>query len=112
MGQGMSRLQIQTLLENLNGGDEDHPELKIKVYFQPPPNVQMQYPCIVYRRDSAVSLFANNKPYRFVQRYSVTVIDRDPDSAIPDKIAALSTSTFNRSYVADNLNHDVFNVFF
>lgn len=82
------------------------------VYFQPPPKVNMEYPCIVYRRDSIHSDHADNKPYRHKKRYQVTVIDRDPDSGIPDKVAALPQCSFDRRYVADNLNHDVFQLFF
>lgn len=82
------------------------------VYFQPPPNVDMKYPCIIYKRDAARTMFADDGPYRYTKRYQVTVIDRDPDSDIPDKIAALPMCTFDRFYTADNLNHDVFNLFF
>lgn len=98
------RLDLQTLLETLLGSRN--------VYFQPPANVQMQYPCIVYSRDNANTKFAGNKPYRHVNRYQVTVIDQDPDSAIPDKIAGLPMCSFNRFFAADNLNHDVFTLFF
>jgi hypothetical protein len=72
----------------------------------------MRYPCIVYKRDYAYTEFAGNLPYKYCKRYQVTVIDRDPDSPFPDKIAALPMCTFNRFFTADNLNHDVFNVFF
>jgi hypothetical protein len=99
-----TRLQLQSLLESILGTRN--------VYFQPPPNVQMQYPCIVYSRDAADTKFAGNKPYNRIQRYQVTVIDRDPDSGIPDKIAVLPLCTFNRFFVAENLNHDVYTLFF
>ena len=82
------------------------------VYFQPPSNVKMQYPCIIYHRDYADTEFAGNAPYRLTKRYMVTVVDRDPDSAIPDTVAMLPMCTFNRFYTADNLNHDVYNLFF
>lgn len=72
----------------------------------------MQYPCIIYKRDDVDTTFADNKPYRHTKRYLVTVIDRDPDSRIPEKVADLPLCTFDRFYVADNLNHDVFNLFF
>lgn len=98
------RLQLQTLLEGLLGSRN--------VYFQPPANVQMQYPCIVYSRDAADTKFADNNPYRYTKRYQVTVIDRDPDSGIHDKIAALPMCAHNRFFTADNLNHDVFTLFF
>jgi hypothetical protein len=82
------------------------------VYFQPPANVQLQYPCIIYHRDFANTAFADNDPYRYTKRYMVTVVDRDPDSAIPDKVANLPMCVVNRFYTADDLNHDVFNLFF
>lgn len=98
------RLELQTLLEELLGSEN--------VYFQPPANVQMNYPCIVYKRDTADTQFAGNKPYIYVKRYMVTVIDRNPDSEIPDKIAALPQCLFNRNYPANGLHHDVFNLYF
>jgi hypothetical protein len=82
------------------------------VYFQPPPNVILKYPCIVYHRDFAVTEFADNDPYVHEIRYLVTVIDRDPDSDIPGKVAALPKSLYNRFFTSDDLNHDVYRVFF
>lgn len=82
------------------------------VYFQPPTNVKLKYPCIVYHRDFAVTEFADDIPYMHELRYLVTVIDRDPDSDIPGKVAALPKSLFNRFFTSDDLNHDVYRVFF
>lgn len=82
------------------------------VYFQPPLNVNLQYPCIVYHRDFADTKFADDESYNHTKRYQITVIDRDPDSGIPDKVAALRMSLFNRFFTADDLNHDVYNVYF
>jgi len=82
------------------------------VYFQPPVNVQIKYPCIIYKRDNIVAKWADDKPYNLAKRYTVTVIDRNPDSDIPDKLAALRHCRFDRFYIADNLNHNVFTLFF
>jgi hypothetical protein len=82
------------------------------VYFQPPPNTQMKYPCILYSRDDVEAAHADNVPYRLTKRYQVTVIDSDPDSSIPDKLAALPFCSFDRHFATDNLNHDVYNLFF
>ena len=101
MGQ---RLELQTILEGILNSRH--------VYFQPPANVQMQYPCIVYKRDIAVAQFAGNKPYRYTKRYEVTIIDSDPDGQISDKVAILPMCTHNRFFTADNLNHDVFILYF
>ena len=72
----------------------------------------MEYPCIVYERDSRNTIHAGNLPYKSVKRYSVTVIDRDPDSDIPDKLANLPMCRFDRHFPADKLNHDVYKIFF
>jgi hypothetical protein len=96
------RLQLHQLLETFVDN----------VYFQPPTNLVMKYPCIVYERDSARTEFADDNPYKHLLRYAVTVIDRDPDSDIPSKVAAMRMSLFNRFYTADNLNHDVYSVYF
>ncbi len=104
MVQDPKRFQLQALLETLLGSRN--------VYFQPPTNVQMQFPCIVYKRDSADTEFADNNSYRYTKRYQVTIIDRNPDSGIPDKVASLPLCSYDRFFTADNLNHDVFNIFF
>lgn len=97
----MDRSQFQQLLKTFVDN----------VYFQPPQNHQIQYPCIIYKRDNADTKFADDKPYDIRTRYMVTVIDTDPDSDIPKQVALLPMSSFNRFYVVDNLNHDVYSVF-
>lgn len=82
------------------------------VYFQPPTNIQLKYPCIIYNRDYADTKFADDIPYSNIKRYMVTVIDQNPDSDIPDKIASMPMTLFNRFYTADELNHDVYVVYF
>jgi hypothetical protein len=82
------------------------------VYFQPPTNVQMEYPAIVYQRDTAFSSFADNSPYRVVNKYEVTLISRNPDESILNALASLSMCTHQRFFVSDNLNHDVFMLYF
>lgn len=83
-----------------------------KAYFQPPANIVMTYPCIVYNRDRAETVFADNSPYHNTKRYQVTVIDRDPDSDIPDKVQLLPMCLHERFFAADDLNHDVYNIYF
>jgi hypothetical protein len=71
----------------------------------------MNYPCIVYALSQIATKKANNKLYGSSNGYMVTVIDPDPDSAIPAKVLALPNSSFDRHFTADNLNHDVYNVY-
>lgn len=72
----------------------------------------MQYPCIVYSRDSIDTEHADNGPYRQMKRYQVTVIDRNPDSDIPDKVSALPMCRSSRHFTSDNLHHDIFTLYF
>jgi hypothetical protein len=83
-----------------------------RVYFQPPSDVQMEYPCIVYSLDNGSTRFADNKPYIYEQQYEVQLIGRGPQ---PDKfhqLVFLPKTLHSRSFVADNLNHDVFSIYF
>jgi hypothetical protein len=82
------------------------------VYFQQPPSTGMTYPCIVYKRDQETTQHANNTVYRHKKRYMVEVIDRNPDSMIPDTVSKLPYCSFSRFFVVDNLNHDVYNLYF
>ncbi len=99
-----TRTALQTLLETLLGSRN--------VYFQPPPTLQMGYPCIVYNLDNINTRFADNYPYSIEKRYLLTIIDKDPDSSIPDKIALLQKCQFERHFVTDNLNHNIFIIYF
>lgn len=96
------RLSLHSLLK----------EITSNVYFQPPENVQMAYPAIVYSRDGSTAERADNESYRLTKRYQVTVIDRNPDSDLPDQVEGLSMCTMNRWFASDNLNHWVFTIFF
>lgn len=82
------------------------------VYFQPPSNVEMVYPAIVYRREPGSQTYANNGPYNFTAKYDVTLITRNPDDDIFRKLSNTWLSRHDRFFVADNLNHDVFTIYF
>jgi hypothetical protein len=99
-----TRLDLQTLLEGLQEG--------VSVYFQPPPNVSVTYPAIIYNRDYASVKYADNQPYNTRLRWQITVIDQNPDSLIPDLIAALPLCTYIRHYTTEQLNHDIYNLYF
>lgn len=99
-----TRLELQALLVDALGSSH--------VYFQPPPTIKMVYPCIIYHRDYATTKHADNKPYGYQKRYLVVVVDQNPDSVIPEKVAALPKCIYDRSYTTDNLNHDAYRLFF
>ena len=86
-------------------------DLAPNVYFQPRSNVTMKFPCITYERSRSDTRFAGNLPYSRTKRYTLTVIDKNPDSEIVEKVAQLPMCTHSAFFVVDNLNHDVFDIF-
>lgn len=82
------------------------------VYFQPPESVKMNYPAIVYSINNIDNTFADDDVYMQYYSYKVIVIDKDPDSEIVKKVSKLPRCTFDRPYTSDNLNHDVFTLYY
>lgn len=83
-----------------------------RVYFQPPPSIKMEYPCIIYKRDDVQNFFSNDALYFGMKQYSVTVIDKNPDSLIHDKILSLRYCSFSTHFEIDGLNHDVYKLYY
>lgn len=98
------RLKLHEMLCSLLGSRN--------VYFQPPESVRMQYPAIVYGRDGINNTYADDGPYTSRVRYFVTLIDLDPDSLLVKKMASIPYCRYDRHYESDNLNHDVFTLYF
>ena len=105
-----TRLELHDILKHILGSIDSSYEKNL--YFQPPETIKMNYPCIVYKRASGDTQFADNSPYIYRVRYEITVIDENPDSLIPGEIAKLPMCIFDRNYTADNLNHDVYDLYF
>lgn len=82
------------------------------VYFQPPKNIQMKYPAIAYSLSGIDPRHANDKVYLLKHAYDVTVIDKDPDSEIPDRIVHFPLCRFSRKFESDNLNQTVFKLYY
>lgn len=98
------RLEFHEVLCNLLGSRN--------VYFQPPGTISIQYPCIIYSLQKVNSEYGDNFGYHKRDCYSVTYIDKNPDSIIPDQIGDLELSSFERYYVAENLHHNIYNVYY
>ena len=99
-----SRLELHAIFKEILGSNF--------VYFQPPASVKMTYPAIVYSRKNIENFKADDAVYRQKICYEATVIDKNPDSELVTKIACLPYCRFDRHYTADNLNHDVFTIYY
>ena len=81
------------------------------VYFQPPENTKLQYPCIVYEVGVGLRTPADNIKYLYNQGYSITYITKEPDTDIPDKILEMQYCTFERQFKSENLYHWIFFIY-
>lgn len=82
-----------------------------KVYFQPPSSIYLEYPCIIFELANYSSRHADNNIYLDWPRFTVTVISKNPESCIPDKLRYIRgdfIARFDRFFTFDNLNHWVF----
>lgn len=97
---------LQASLQELMGD-------KIKVYFQPPENLAIKYPCVVFERTNALTNYADNAPYQITKRYTVTLISKTADNEeLLDKLLQFPMSTYDRQFINDNLVHDVFSIYY
>ncbi len=102
-----ARLKVDTLLREVlkeNGKS-------IHLYFQPKAGFQLQYPCIVYSETRIRNNHANNRVYIQHPFYTVTVMDKDPDSKIKAAVSVLPKCTYDRSFISDGLYHTVFTIY-
>ena len=82
-------------------------------YFQPPENIKIQYPCIIYNLKNIDTRKANDILYKKRRSYDVTLITKDPDTKLVDDILeTFKYSRFDRHFVSDNLNHYAFSIYY
>lgn len=98
------RLDLQRLLEELLGSKN--------VYYQPPETIKMQYDAIRYSKKNIRSTYANGTKYSMRDCYELIVIAKRPDNPVIKKLLALPYCSYDRHYVADNLNHDVLTIYY
>lgn len=95
--------ELQSTFEELLGSRN--------VYYNPPTSVKMHYDAIVFNRSRIRNTFANNLVYGQSYLYEVTTITTDPDAPIIQKVSMLPGCSFDRSFVSDNLYHNVFTLY-
>lgn len=72
----------------------------------------MKYPCIVYGLDDIYSRKADNISYNNKRLYQITLIGKDPDTDVPEKILELDLSSYERRFKSDGLIHDVIRLYY
>lgn len=101
-----NRLTLHELLVKALGCD--------RVYFSPPS--KLVYPCIIYHRENPDVAFADNMGYTETNQWTITVIDRDPDSKIPQRLKGTFLHFYylskTREYATDGLYHYVYRLYY
>ena len=105
-----NRIKVHNMLSTLV--DIQEPDGDDHVYFNPPENIKIKYPAIIYSRNSIDNSHADDLPYLQNMSYQVTVVGVDRDSPISNKLSKMKCCRYNRSYIYDNLNHDVFTLYY
>lgn len=99
------RLEFDSKLREILGNDN--------CYFDPPTEEEMHYPCIMYNQPISSSRYADGVKYIRNKRYSVTVIDYDPDSKLANQLYnSFDYCYHSTSYVSDGLHHFVYDIYF
>ena len=100
-----TRMDLQLKLEDILGSEN--------VYFQPPESIKLKYPAIIYSHAGYKKKNADNRGYLVFKRYSVTLVYREPEKEdVIMKLLELPDCNHDTHYVADELNHDVFSLYF
>lgn len=98
------RLELHSLLQELLGSSN--------VYYQPPESIKMEYDAIRYSKKDIMSMHADDSKYVMRDCYELIVISRLPDRPVIKRLLALPYCSYDRHYVADNLNHDVLTIYY
>lgn len=95
------RIKLDTILRSIS----------TNLYYQPPSNLKLSYPCIVYSLEHDKVSYSNGKKYSIYNQYQITLISKNPDDPIHEKLSNLEFCRFDRRFISDNLYHDVFTIY-
>ena len=99
------RVSLQRKLESL--GDITH-----KVYYQPPDDITIEYPCIIYERSNIKNTSADDTVYQQTYSYNIIVAEKSPVSALVEEVSKLTGIRFLNHYVRNKIIYDSFTISF
>ena len=98
------RLELHALLVRLLGSSN--------VYHQPPENLALRFPAIIYERVDYAVEYADDRPYHSVRQWQVSVVSQEPTHPVVDKFMELLTAVFKTRYVVSGMQHDVVTIYY
>lgn len=91
--------------------DEVFRSLCPHVYYQTPESMKLEYPCIIYSRETIKTQKADNRSYTIDVAYSMRYVTKDPDDPVVFQLAELPYCHHGKHYCKDNLHHDSFTIY-
>lgn len=82
-------------------------------YYQPPANVNLVYPCVIYNQNAGDIKKANNKLYKYTRKYEVTFIFKSSNDDITlTMLDTFKYCTEGPMFITDNLYHYTFELYY
>lgn len=82
-----------------------------RVYFQPPENLKIEYPAIVFHLSTIKVDHGSDVPYKGAREYSVILITKEPEPDSINEILKIPYSSLDQTFISDGMNHFVFSVY-
>lgn len=82
-------------------------------YFQPPSGTKIVYPACLYKRYDDSVLRADNRFYRGMIGYQVTIVTKEEDGDLYETImTAFPHAMRINSFITENLYHTVYKIYY
>lgn len=104
------RSQFKAHIESVKALTE--PPTSFTVYGVEPTNTSMVFPAVRFEKSDEEVVYADNLPYDITDAYLVTVIEDDPNTPVAKLVRQLPWCAFDRYYVAEQLHHTTYKIFF
>ena len=98
------RLELHRLLVSILGSET--------VYHQPPENLALRFPAIIYERVDYDVQYADDRPYVSTREWQVSVVSQEPSNPVVDRLMELPMANFKTRYIVDRLQHDVVTIYY
>lgn len=83
----------------------------LNVYFQPPENIKIVYPCIIYERQLFKPRYADDTMYSNNVCYKVILVDSKPNNENLNNLLIIKNSKYVNHYYKNSLHYDVFSIY-
>lgn len=82
------------------------------VYHQVPDGMTIKYPAIKYSMNKIENKHANNIVYNQDTSYTITIMSKNVDEPIIEKISKLPKCSYDRGFIQDGIYHNIFILYY